>query len=788
MDKLPIDLKILPYLIYLSSKDILNENLENKLFISNKRLEDLIFLNQRKHNFSLPNYIHTNHTLFLNQKGIELSLENSFREIAEYYLDNNENTVNIQKDKFEEWQHLISIINPIPIITFFVLKKNINLKNFFKYSSLPSMNFESNDVKSFFSKKRAFSELHIHLNGTSEVIFNWQHFLNNPSIIYKNLKYNLHFEQLAFKNIKDMMNLIEMARNIQENIVYIIKNKDFIDTFKIENYLEDKKIYKKSNHKHPVQLLLEDTEEYSIPCYEYIFFQKIFETLDNKTNCVELKKSIEKLTHLYLLIYSQFNKLLVQQYEQYGFDQFQMITDNGIRDFYEDIGYKDRFNQLKGVDCIKFDTVEGRFAPKKDSFKTYKLLNKAIQDYRNTNEKNKVKPLKYLKKLTIDNHKNQINQLSLTAHFIKKKTTNCILNSKSPYIKLIKCPRHSNLRKELYNQSSILINLIKTHKGSYITDLHNIIGHSYFKYINGIDAAGNELNANPEVFAPSFIYMRDELKKINKTIGFSFHAGEDFIHIISGIRYIYEAVEFLDMKKKDRIGHATALGIDPILWQNKLNNQVLIKKGEWLDNLIFLCKILNLNELGFIKIGQYWKEIYGFNYPNVEIAFKAYLLRKYDPDRFFSKKTSYIHYDTLMFDKEVKEIYEAYHYDSNVKKNYEELIPITISKYLHYIVPLQKVMLKKLHDKDIAIEVMPTSNTRISFYDQYEDHHIFKWLDKKEIPSLVIATDDPGIFNTNLKNEYSHLYKVLSEKYDKSDEYILNTFNTLNNNSKKYAF
>jgi adenosine deaminase len=111
-----------------------------------------------------------------------------------------------------------------------------------------------------------------------------------------------------------------------------------------------------------------------------------------------------------------------------------------------------------------------------------------------------------------------------------------------------------------------------------------------------------------------------------------------------------------------------------------------------------------------------------------------------------------------------------------------------LSDYLEYIEPLQKKILKILKEKEIAIEIMMSSNTRISYYDKYEDHHIFKWLDKKDIPDLIIATDDPGIFNTNLKNEYLHLYNILSNKYEKSDEYILGLFNTLNNNSNKYSF
>ncbi|MCT7567752.1 amidohydrolase family protein [Aliarcobacter butzleri] len=797
MNNNSINLNLLPFVVYLSSKRILDYKLSNKILVSKENIENLIFLEQRYFNHQLPNYIHKNYQKYLNQENKDFYIFNSLNEIYNYFITNN---IKIKPNKFEEWQILITLINPIHILASNLEEKNVNY-NFFNSSSI--LHMETNTKINEFFKKNNFSDLHIHMNGTSEVLFNWQHFLNNPKSIYNSLKYTIHFKQVNFKNVKEIMDLIEMAKYIQENLVYIIKNKNCeneILKFTLDDYLTKKNFFKKSLFTvHPIQILLKETIKneikHNIPTYELILFIKIFNILKDESISNKIKTIIQELTHLYLLIYSQFNKLLIQQYDQIGFDQFQMITDNGIRDFYEDLGYKDRFIQLKGIDSTKFFTVEGRFAPKKDILKTYNLVNKAIYDYIYTSDtyyqklKNKNQIYKYIspKKSNQLNNKNQIKKLSLTAHFIKKENLNCISTYKSNYIELIKCPRHANLRKELNIQANILINLIKTHKGHYI-NIENLVKHSYVKFINGIDAAGNELYTRPEVFAPTFKLIRNNLKKIKKNIGFTFHAGEDFIHIISGIRYIYEAITFLNMKNFDRIGHATALGIDPYFWQKKLNNKLLIKKGEWLDNLLFLCKILNLNETKFSEIFNYWKDIYSIEYINLKVAYEAYLLRQNDPDKIFNKVKLKFEEIDINPSENAKEIFYKYHYEADTKKEYKKLIEITLSDYLEFIVPLQKEILKFMKEKNIVIEVMPSSNTRISFYDNYEDHHIFKWFDKKNIPDLIIATDDPGIFNTNLKNEYLHLYNILSTKYEKSDEYILNLFNQLRNNSNKYAF
>ena len=65
----------------------------------------------------------------------------------------------------------------------------------------------------------------------------------------------------------------------------------------------------------------------------------------------------------------------------------------------------------------------------------------------------------------------------------------------------------------------------------------------------------------------------------------------------------------------------------------------------------------------------------------------------------------------------------------------------------------------ELKKQGIAIEALPTSNIRISYYESYSEHHIHRWLsaDSHIRPTVVFGTDDPGIFSTNLYNELAHV-------------------------------
>jgi adenosine deaminase len=129
------------------------------------------------------------------------------------------------------------------------------------------------------------------------------------------------------------------------------------------------------------------------------------------------------------------------------------------------------------------------------------------------------------------------------------------------------------------------------------------------RYISGIDAASREHTTPPEVFAPVFNYIRSSMEisrisfenRVNvesyddtpKHFQFTFHVGEDFRDILTGIRHVVEAVLFLGLKKGDRIGHALALGLMHKQWARK-KRRVFTSKQEQFDNAVFAYFILSL--------------------------------------------------------------------------------------------------------------------------------------------------------------------------------------------------
>jgi adenosine deaminase len=83
-----------------------------------------------------------------------------------------------------------------------------------------------------------------------------------------------------------------------------------------------------------------------------------------------------------------------------------------------------------------------------------------------------------------------------------------------------------------------------------------------------------------------------------------------------------------------------------------------------------------------------------------------------------------------------------------------------------------------LAEKQIPLEICPTSNVRLGVYPSLEDHP-FPRLYKAGIP-LTINSDDPPLFNTTLNDEVA----LLSSAF----HYDQNTINELLLNGVRYSF
>lgn len=375
------------------------------------------------------------------------------------------------------------------------------------------------------------------------------------------------------------------------------------------------------------------------------------------------------------------------------------------------------------------------------------------------------------------------------------------------------------------------------------TRANAIIGAMHINYdvmsrVSGIDACSEEIDCRPEVFACQFRRLRQHrIPFTNMTttppfpsLRITYHAGEDFLDPIDGLRAISEAIRFCEMTGGDRLGHALALGVDLEEWYSVKEHHVLLRKQAILDNLVWLYgqmhqyNIENPEAEGYIQkyFKKYFTEIYTRNLStnhsllySVDVMdyYASFGLRGNDPFLYidnldingdgrekkisiFKEKLEEAKKDdpwrilrgTDTYDELSNILYHYYHFNYNMKKTSDGIDEISVPRcIIDAVCMLQEKMRYDISSKNIGIECNPSSNFLIGTFKDYSKHPIFRFNNRYLFPHYdarsqehnpyilaSINTDDLGIFNTSLENEYALIACALEEynEYCRKDQII----------------
>ena len=120
--------------------------------------------------------------------------------------------------------------------------------------------------------------------------------------------------------------------------------------------------------------------------------------------------------------------------------------------------------------------------------------------------------------------------------------------------------------------------------------------------IRGLDVASRELSGPLWAVAPQLQYVRKD--SVSACTGYrglqplriTVHVGEDFRHLLSGLRAIHEPFWWKLMRRGDRIGHALALGWDPQDWC-RLHPEVVQPRLERMFDLAWMLDFVHARRL-----------------------------------------------------------------------------------------------------------------------------------------------------------------------------------------------
>lgn len=529
-------------------------------------------------------------------------------------------------------------------------------------------------------------------------------------------------------------------------------------------------------------------------------YQGFFRYLRN-----ELTELEADLFYLYLLLKSQFRGEIVQINGRVGFQNFSQYQDRKEH-FWEDIPeYKAEGRRLAvGAtlhDSQQILSLEARIVPKKSPDKQYEAVFETDR-------------LVYFAE-----HEQELEKLGFVrggglAQQDKVRCWGAVDASYFYVLHFIK-DRDKPMSKDIQQMRN---QKIRTESKKMVQSLSAALRQSDYlrSRIRGIDAASFEIGCRPETFATEFRFMKSlsaasprhgcfpENNRVPQ-LRATYHVGEDFLDIADGLRAIDEAVQFLELERGDRLGHALAMGVDPKRHYQEKEYQLLLPKQDWLDNLVWL--LFRSVELG-ISIDMRLRErlrmeaeelleyLYGTALPrqvktvSLQNYYESWNLRGDHPDcyrtpkqpdapkqfvppggyRSFMRRKSF-RLDMLRSREELRYLCYLYHFDSKVRQRGEEVVAKTVDKpYMDLMGVLQDQMQRCIGELGIMVECNPTSNYLIGTFKRYDEHPIFRFNSfgfggecAEGQLSVSVNTDDQGVFDTSLENEYALLACSMSK-------------------------
>lgn len=326
--------------------------------------------------------------------------------------------------------------------------------------------------------------------------------------------------------------------------------------------------------------------------------------------------------------------------------------------------------------------------------------------------------------------------------------------------------------------------------------------------LRGLDIASDEMGIPTWIFVPLFRHILDTAAKVSIREGagpplrVTAHAGEDFRHLLEGMRRIYEQVHYLLGNAGGRLGHAVALGVEPRAWAESVGS-ILMPAEERLWDLVWEWRMYGKYRIKpefsaaappgrmpmlLNQVRDLSERIFGRRKPQdaysvEDLAEAHHTLHRFLVPPYVAKPAIDAAFDTFANAAEnlkipngpcpvrspdrVAKILKDYLGDESVFRRGQELIDVAIlGDEVAALSALQAAMRRGIAQNGIVVEVNPSSNLLIGDLLDLRNHPILRLCPPVPDPagpppvSIALGSDDPLTFSTRLLHEYTLLYQA----------------------------
>jgi hypothetical protein len=320
--------------------------------------------------------------------------------------------------------------------------------------------------------------------------------------------------------------------------------------------------------------------------------------------------------------------------------------------------------------------------------------------------------------------------------------------------------------------------------------------------IRGIDLCTDEAGVPVWVMLPLMRWVREagqqaliKLKRRGESaippLQTSVHAGEDFVHLMAGLRRIDHTVTYLNLEEGDRLGHALALGVEATAWCGRTGRVIQTSEERLFDlvwewscyakhNVDVASKRLAYVRTEIVRLAHH---IFGSNdkasyAPEDMMAFfdlvhKERELRNVGfPDQPVLQALN-ARYPPRTSAEEVslqaQNLLLAYLCEERVWRRGRSPETVNFRSVQHEgeaLSQLQNGLRRRIGALGLTIEVNPSSNVVIGDLGHLEAHPLWRLRpvesgDKVPPLSICIGSDNPLTLATTLPHEYQLLFDAL---------------------------
>lgn len=318
--------------------------------------------------------------------------------------------------------------------------------------------------------------------------------------------------------------------------------------------------------------------------------------------------------------------------------------------------------------------------------------------------------------------------------------------------------------------------------------------------LRGLDVASDELSVPTWVLVPLYRFVQREAAYTSARLApggppglrLTAHVGEDYRHLMEGLRRVYECLHYLLENGWGRLGHATALGMEPRSWAESVGS-VMMPAEDRLWDLVFEWRLYGSYRVAqdvradappgrpeqlLNRIHELSGHIFGECYePQVLAELHHVLHRLLTPPEArvtaadsldaFSRAHWMLDPERIRFYPRVARLLNLYREDEAVFRRGQELVDITLdASEVSALYAVQDALRRGVGMRGIVVEVNPSSNLLIGNLLDLRNHPILRLFPPESHPGapppvpIVVGSDDPITFSTHLLREYSLLHET----------------------------